>query len=34
MNDVKQLKSIGIKNILLASALHSGTITKTDFAHF
>ncbi len=34
IEDIKQLKASGIKHVLLASALHSGKITKTDFAKF
>ncbi len=33
-DDVKQLESIEIKQVLLASALHSGVITKADILKF
>jgi phosphoribosylformimino-5-aminoimidazole carboxamide ribotide isomerase len=32
VQDIKQLKIIGIQQVLVASALHSGVITKVDFA--
>jgi phosphoribosylformimino-5-aminoimidazole carboxamide ribotide isomerase len=34
MNDVEQLKMAGIRRVLLASALHSGMITKADITKF
>ncbi|MEI6747442.1 MAG: HisA/HisF-related TIM barrel protein [Methylococcaceae bacterium] len=30
MSDIEQLKIIGIEQVLVASALHSGAVTKTD----
>ncbi|MDD5227607.1 MAG: HisA/HisF-related TIM barrel protein [Methylococcales bacterium] len=32
IDDVEQLKTFGIKRVLVASALHSGAITKADIA--
>jgi phosphoribosylformimino-5-aminoimidazole carboxamide ribotide isomerase len=32
MKDIEQLKNIGIEQVLVASALHSGAIMKEDFA--
>ncbi len=34
MADIQKLKSIAIKHVLLASALHSGAITKMDISQF
>ena len=34
INDLKELKSFGIKGVLLASALHSGAITKEGLENF
>jgi phosphoribosylformimino-5-aminoimidazole carboxamide ribotide isomerase len=32
VQDIEQLKTIGVQQVLVASALHSGVITKADFA--
>lgn len=32
--DLKQLESVGVKGVLLATALHNGTITKDDLEGF
>jgi phosphoribosylformimino-5-aminoimidazole carboxamide ribotide isomerase len=32
INDLKQLKSMGVKGVLLATALHNGSITKEDLS--